>query len=134
MEELYIVSTVTTKISILLFHRRLAAGTVTDRYIRCIYAAIAFVAVYFIFFFINILNICKPFDSFWLQADYGWLFSDNRPEFKCNKESVALIVSGIISAIQDFIAFGMPIVLLWRLQMPKRQKLALAIVFAVGFL
>jgi hypothetical protein len=135
LEELFIISTVTTKISILLFHRRLEAGTITNRYIYCVHAAIAFVVLYFIIFSINILNICKPFDSFWKQADYAWLFSDdNLSKFKCQNEAAALIAAAIISSIQDFIAFGLPIVLLWRLRIPKRQRLALAMIFAVGFL
>jgi hypothetical protein len=133
MEELYMVSTCTTKISILLFHRRLAAGTITDRYTYCIRAAIAFVVVYFIIFFINILNVCTPFSAYWMQANYHWLQS-NLSNFKCENEAAALISSGILSTIQDFIAFGLPIVLLWRLQLPKRQKIDLAMVFGVGFL
>src|ERR1700750_1066445 len=129
------ISTVATKISILLFHRRLETGTINNRYINCVHAAIAFVVLYFIAFSINLLNICKPFYSFWKQADYAWLFSDdNMSKFKCQNEAATLIASAVISTVQDFIAFGLPIVLLWRLRIPKRQRLALAMVFAVGFL
>jgi hypothetical protein len=68
-----------------------------------------------------------------MQADYGWLFSDdNQSKFKYEDEAAALIASAVISTIQDFIAFGLPIVLLWKLQIPKRQRLGLAMIFAVG--
>lgn len=135
IEELFMVSITATKISILLFYRRLAAGTVTNRFTYYIYAAITFVVIYFIIFFINILNVCRPFSSYWMQADYQWLYSnDNMSKFHCEDEAAALISSAAISSVQDFIACGLPIVLLWRLSMPKRQKIALAVIFAVGVL
>lgn len=135
IDVLFMVSIVTTKLSILLFYRRLEAGTVTNRFMYCVYAAITFVVLYFVIFFINILTGCRPFAATWLQADFLWLYSnDNIHKFTCQNEGAALIASATISSIQDFIAYGLPIALLWRLSMPRRQKFLLAMIFAVGFL
>jgi len=83
-------------------------------------------------FFIILFNVCKPFPSFWLQADYFWLAA-NENNFKCMNEGVILVSSAAISAVQDFVACGLPIILFWKLQIPKRQKIALGGIFALGF-
>jgi hypothetical protein len=127
------VSTCTTKVSILLFYRRLAAGTISRAFQWSIYAAIAFVVSYFIAFFINIFLMCKPFNSYWLQADYFWL-NMHRSDFKCQDEGVILVITAAISAFQDILACGLPMILLWKLQIPKRQKYALGAIFSVGIL
>lgn len=132
-ELLYMVSTCVTKVSILLFYRRLAAGTITRGFQWSIYAAIAFVVAYFIGFFINMFLICKPFSTYWLQADYFWL-NMHRNDFTCQNEGVVLVISAAISALQDFIACGLPMILLWKLHIPRRQKWALGAIFSVGLL
>lgn len=98
-----------------------------------LYASIAFVIGYFVAFFINIFLICTPFNSFWLQADYVWL-TVHRGDFHCQDEGVVLVVSAAISAFQDILACCLPMVLLWKLQIPKRQKYALGTIFSVGIL
>lgn len=127
------VTTCTTKVSILLFYRRLAAGTITPMVQWMLYASIAFVIGYFVAFFINIFLICIPFNSFWLQADYVWL-TLHREDFHCQDEAVVLVVSAAISAFQDILACCLPMILLWKLQIPKRQKYALGAIFSVGIL
>jgi len=82
--------------------------------------------------FIYIFLICTPFNSYWLQADYGWLYSHEN-DFHCSDEGTALVASAAISALQDFLACGMPMILFWKLQIPRRQKLALGAIFSVGF-
>lgn len=122
-----------TKVSILLFYRRLAAGTITSMFQWMLYASIGFVVAYFIAFFTNIFLICTPFNSFWLQADYGWLIL-HREDFHCQDEAVVLVLSAAISALQDVLACCLPMVLLGKLQIPKRQKYALGAIFSVGIL
>ena len=127
------VSTATTKISILLFYRRLAAGSVSPRFLGAVYASIAFVVVYFCIFFFMMFGICRPLSTYWMQADYFW-YAANEGKFDCLNEASTLVASAIISAIQDFIACGLPMALLWKLRIPKKQKIALGAIFSVGFL
>jgi hypothetical protein len=129
LEALYLTSTATTKISILLFYRRLTAGTVSNSFLYLVYAAIAFVALYYVIFTINLFIGCRPMYAFWMQVDPFW-----GGKYKCFDEASNLIAASVISVVQDFIACGMPSILFWKLRIPLNQKIALAAIFGVGFL
>jgi hypothetical protein len=150
LEMLYLVSTACTKMlvnilpqrrmvakrrrrSILLFYRRLASGTISKGFLWSVYAAIAFVATYFAVFTINLFVGCRPFRAFWMEADMVWS-ARNAGKFHCFNEGANIIGAAVISVIQDFIACGMPSVLFWKTRLPQRQKIALGILFGVGFL
>jgi hypothetical protein len=130
---LYMVSTVTTKISILLFYRRLVAGSVSNTFLYFVYAVIAFVIAYFCIFFFAVFGLCRPMSAFWMQGDYFW-WLEHKDSLHCLDEAVMLIVSAAVSAFQDFLACGMPLVLFWQLRIPRKQKFMLGAVFSVGFL
>ena len=127
------VSTSTTKISILLFYRRLTSDTISMGFLRCVHAAIAFVVLYFVVFIIILMVNCRPFHAYWQQVDPHWSII-NEGKYRCIDEEKDLVAAAVVSVIQDFIACGMPSVLFWKLTMPKRQKIALAAIFGVGFL
>jgi hypothetical protein len=126
-------SSTLTKISILLFYRRLAAGTISNRFLYAVYLAIAFVIVYFITFNLTLYLHCRPFHAFWRQADLEWYYK-HLGHFKCGDEFADLAAASAVSITQDFIAVGMPMVLFWRLRVSWKQKLALGAVFGVGLL
>jgi hypothetical protein len=120
-------------VSILLFYRRLASGTISKAFLFGVYAAIAFVVLYFVIFTLNLFLGCRPFKAFWLEADLVWV-AENTGKYYCFNEAGNIIAASVISFIQDFIACGMPSVLLWKTKIPKRQKIALGAIFGVGFL
>jgi hypothetical protein len=55
-------------------------------------------------------------------------------DYHCLNEPADLLAASAVSIVQDFIVCGMPTVLFWKLQLPRRQKIALGAVFGVGFL
>jgi hypothetical protein len=129
LEALYLTSTAATKISILLFYRRLSSGTVSNPFLYSVYAAIAFVALYYVIFMINLYVGCHPIEAFWLQIDPFW-----HGKYKCFDEAANLIAAAVISVLQDFLACGMPAILFWKLHIPRKQKIALGAIFGVGIL
>lgn len=131
LEALYMISTSTTKISILLFYRRLTDGTISRGFMIIVYAAITFVALYFVIFFIILFLSCRPIYAFWQQVDITWEIQN---KYHCINEEADLVAAAIVSVIQDFIACGLPTILFWKLRIPKRQKIALGAIFGVGFL
>lgn len=133
IELLYLISTSTTKISILLFYRRLARGTFSTSFIYAVWAAIGSVVIYFLYFCTALIFTCNPVEAFWRQVDPAWL-AQHKGKFECHGEASNLIASAVISVVQDFVACGLPALLLWKLKMAKRQKLALGGLFAVGLL
>lgn len=139
IEVFYMLSTCMTKISILLFYRRLAVGTISNRFIYIIYAAIAFVIAYFIAFNLTLFLHCRPFHSYWKQADLNWYLRHKgtptkKADFVCTSESADLVVSAIISISQDFIAVGIPMFLFRKLRVSWKQRIALGVVFGIGIL
>jgi hypothetical protein len=127
------VSTCITKVSILLFYRRLATDTVSTRFLYCVHAAIAYVAIYFCIWFFALFGICRPLNTYWKMADWAW-YEQNQDSFHCLPEGNMLIASAAISASQDFLACGLPTILLWKLQMPRKTKILMGCLFSVGFL
>jgi hypothetical protein len=130
---LYMISTCTTKVSILLFYRRLAADTISKRFMYFVYAAIAYVAIYFIVLFCTLGANCRPLSTYWKLADYVW-YQQNQESIHCLPEGNLLLACAIISATQDFLACGLPTILLWKLQMNRRTKIGLCCLFGAGFL
>lgn len=55
-------------------------------------------------------------------------------DYHCFNEPADLLAASAVSIVQDFIVCGMPTLLFWKLQLPRRQKIALGAVFGVGFL
>ncbi|QDS72118.1 hypothetical protein FKW77_003760 [Venturia effusa] len=131
IELLYLVSTSATKVSILLFYRRLAKGTISTPFRYAVKAAIASVVIYLLYFFINLIFTCNPVEAFWKQVDPVWA-TQHKGEFRCHGEASNLIASAVVSVLHDFIACGLPVLLLWKLQISKNQKLALGSLFSLG--
>jgi hypothetical protein len=135
IEFLYLVSTVTTKISILLFFRRLVTGSMSRTFRWAVYSAIAFVIAYFVTFTITLFTTCRPFYVWWLVGNWFWYEANkDKGVFKCDNEGRTIVASAAISALQDFVACGLPITLFWKLRIPTKQKIALGGIFTVGFL
>jgi hypothetical protein len=135
IEALYIVSTGLTKISILLFYRRMTDGAVSTVFRIAVKCCIYFVIAYIITFLCTLFLGCHPIDSFWNQVSLPWVATHvEGKDFHCFSEPANLLAASGISVVQDFIACGMPMLLFSRLQMPKRTKIALGAIFGVGFL
>ena len=72
IEASYIVSTSLTKISILLFYRRMAEGSISTRFRTIVFASIAFVAAYAFTFLITLFFGCRPLSATWNEVDITW--------------------------------------------------------------
>lgn len=64
--------------------------------------------------------------------DPYWLAKGNK--FSCGREEISLPLSGVFSVLGDFYSTTLPLLLVWNLQLPRRQKLALYSLFALGFM
>ncbi|KAK7702658.1 hypothetical protein SLS57_011269 [Botryosphaeria dothidea] len=128
---LYIFSTGLTKISILFFYRRLGSGSLSKWYLTAVKASIAFVFAYMITFELTLFFGCTPIHAYWMQVDFHWYLA-NKSKFHCMDEGADYMAASVISVVQDFLACCLPIMIMWTLQIPKRQKIALGGVFGVG--
>jgi hypothetical protein len=118
-----------TKISILLFYRRLAAGSLTKTFVWSIRIGIWYNVLYTTAFLLTIVFMCNPVDSYWQQFALTY-----HEKFKCGQEQLSLPASGAFSVLSDFYATIVPLLLLKDLKMSRKQKLLLYGLFALGFL
>ncbi|GLA46039.1 hypothetical protein AnigIFM63604_008001 [Aspergillus niger] len=132
-ELFYILASCFTKISVLLFYRRMGhRTTISPRFLNIIYLSIASVAAYTLAFFIVIWVACRPFSAYWMEVDPEYTATH---KYKCYNEPVHLITATFISLLQDIVATTLPAVLCWGLQMRLRQKVLLnGVVFGLGYL
>ncbi|TID24545.1 hypothetical protein E6O75_ATG02910 [Venturia nashicola] len=130
---LYVISTSLTKISILLFYRRMS-DRVSKAFRFAVHACIVFVVAYMITFLTTLFLTCRPINAYWNQVYIPWALShEEGVDYHCLNEPADLLAASAISIVQDFLVCGMPTLLFWKLKLPRRQKIALAAVFGIGF-
>lgn len=130
---LYMVSTVTTKISILLFYRRLIPETVSRGFRWSVYFVMTTIVLYFLAYVILLFTRYNPIYADWMTGDPFW-WAAHKDEVRSINEGVIVASSAVISAVQDFVVCAMPMAVFWKMSIPKRERIALGAIFAVGIL
>ena len=87
--------------------------------------------IYTIFYALVILFTCRPLSAYWDHMDPIKLVADYK--FQCFDEGAKVITNGIIATVQDFIAALLPTILCWKLQLSRRDKVALFSVLTLGY-
>ncbi len=135
VEYFYLYSTACTKLSVLIFHRRLVEGTVSRGFKLVIWCAIAFVLAQTIVFSVLVLMTCSPAPMIWYQYVPQWVAA--HPGATCSPTRITVgisYLSGSVSVFSDFFSVLLPGALLLKIQISKRQKWGLMVIFGVGFL
>lgn len=112
-----------TKVSILLFYRRIFRGRLFDYLVLTLGAV---VAAWGISFFFATLFECFPISQVWTTF-YG------QPRH-CYQYLPMFYGTAVSNMIIDFMIIALPWPMIWRLQMPTRQKFAVGGVFTLGAL
>jgi hypothetical protein len=110
----------TTKVAILILYLRLA---VTKTYRALIWTTMAVVISTFLAFVIAGLFQCSPIPFAWDKTIPGG---------QCFDVTALFYANAGINIFQDVFIYVLPMKLLWEVQIPRKQKIALIIVFAVG--
>lgn len=129
---LYIYGATLIKLSVLTFDRRLGVNKVTPKFLLAVRFAIFMVLFYCLVWTVLCFRQCTPFEAYWEQFNIPWRLEGH--PFTCLDEGANTLSNTVFSTLCDFIAFLLPLSLLWRLQISKKQKLALGGVFSVGLL
>lgn len=125
---LYTIALGFVKTSILVFYMRLDHRKWTR---WAIYFLMAFVAALSVTTFFFLAFVCIPPSLFWDVTGQA-----TTPE-KCLSQPVQQMffnLNGVCNIIQDVSTYLLPIPMLWTLQMPIRQKLALGALFSIGLI
>lgn len=125
-ELLYILSTTSIKISVLLFYRRLSISF-TKGLKRATWIGLAANLVYLCIFTVWLCLLCHPLNAYWDLYKPGWRQQPaqqlNPPS--CLAENISLPVSSALSALTDLYATLVPLVLVMTIQKPFKQKIPL---------
>lgn len=118
------------KVSVLLFYRRLSVSF-SRTFIIATWVGIAYNVAYLLGFILTLLLLCRPLAAYWLTFDQTW---PRTHAYSCGSEQIAEPLSALFSVIGDFYSAMLPMILVSRLSMPKKQKRALHLLFSLAFL
>ena len=118
------------KVSVLLFYRRLSVSF-SRTFMIATWVGIAYNVAYLFGFILTLLLLCRPLAAYWLSFDLAWPRTHN---YSCGSEQIAQPLSALFSVIGDFYSAMLPMILVSRLSMPKKQKRALQLLFSLAFL
>ena len=82
------------------------------------------VAIYFVLLFVGFMIPCLP-------HSVSALWNDHKD---CNPNDRGPKIAGIVNIFIDLMILIMPLPVVWTLQMPKKQKLAVSGVFLLGLM
>jgi hypothetical protein len=134
-ENFFMFSLLFTKLSILLFYRRLVKGTYSIQFKWAVWFGMALAIVGTLVPWILLMTSCTPFEAIWMQWDLAYI-AKNAYKFHCRKIHVMVEIGrmcGILSVVTDLYSLMLPTVMLFRLQLNRRQRWALMCIFGIGY-
>ena len=112
-----------TKLSITFQYMRIFT---TPRIRRFCWIMVGILVVYGLWTVIGSALMCIPAQTFWRAQDY--------PNGKCLDQKIFWFTNASLNIATDVLIFAIPMPLLGALQLPKRQKIGLMVVFGFGAL
>jgi hypothetical protein len=91
-----------------------------------LYVSMSIIVGYFVAVITTMSVACRPFSHFWEQ------YTDPRAEGVCIDVSQFFLVNGIAAVLIDVMILCVPAPVIWRLQMPKAQRLAVISILLLG--
>jgi hypothetical protein len=116
---MYSIALFLTKVSILLLYLRLFPH---ERFVKSCWITIAVMGAFLFWTIFGFMFMCTPVNYFWNRSIEGhcfnpkWVYFTNAP----------------FNIVTDFVLFGLPLPILKELQLPRRQKTGLIILFGIG--
>lgn len=132
IQAFFLISIGFTKLSVLLFYRRLVSNTYSYKFKIALWLAMILVFLVTVTFLIILCTLCSPIEAYWRQYDPTYTRSFSCRSVSGQKDTS--IVSGTLSVFTDWYSVMLPVTLLWRIKINRRQKIGLAFIFGIGFL
>jgi hypothetical protein len=118
-----------TKISVLCFYRRLVKGTYSQIWKWAVIVAIVFTLAWTLTFIFMLIFNCRPTRAYWKSFDPTWAH-----DYQCIDTVVVNLLAGIFAVASDLYAVALPCLMTRHFDLPRRQKIALNMVFCLGLL
>ena len=123
----FLISTCATKVSVLLFYRRLTDGTYGRRWKIATIAAIVFTCLYCVAFILSLCFTCWPTEAYWMAFSFTYT-----KDYSCKDTRAANPASGVLSVVSDIYSVILPMAMLRHFDISRRKKIGLNVVFAFG--
>ncbi|ETN45870.1 uncharacterized protein HMPREF1541_00051 [Cyphellophora europaea CBS 101466] len=120
---IYVAAVAMTKMAFLLFYIRLFP---TLKFGRIAYPLLALTFVQGTIFTFLFLFQCSP-------INYAWLQWDGEADGTCLNFDIGAAIHAIVNIILDFLIFALPVFQLRKLNMSKKRRWQVLLMFAVGF-
>jgi hypothetical protein len=124
MNVLYALALTSVKISILCLYLRALRYPFVTLATKILLGVVVLTHLWII---VSVFTVCVPLDAFWDRTK----FQVGRTY--CHKFSVYWSHAGI-NIVTDFLIFALPLTVLGKLRIPRRQRMALGGVFVLAFL
>jgi hypothetical protein len=80
---------------------------------------------------ITLLAGCKPFNAYWNQVDFAWAA---RNKYSCYDEGAGQYATIAVGAFHDLMVCVIPMAMIAKVPLPRRQKVALFVLFSLGLM
>jgi hypothetical protein len=104
-------------------------GTFRKRWTWSVWAAIGFTAAWTLAFDIMLLATCSPVKANWKVFDPYY-----EGQWTCADTRASSYAAGVLAVLSDCYSLVLPWAMTWPLEMPRRQKIALNMVFSIGII
>ncbi|KAK5125205.1 hypothetical protein LTR85_000881 [Meristemomyces frigidus] len=118
-----------TKISVLLFYRRLVDGSYNRIWKWLVVGAIVFTAAWSLAFILTLVFNCNPTEAYWKAFNTNYHHS-----YTCVDTTAINLLAGIFAAISDLYSVVLPCVMTRHFAVSRPQKVALNVIFSLGIL
>ncbi|KAI1526722.1 hypothetical protein PtrSN002B_011590, partial [Pyrenophora tritici-repentis] len=114
-----------TRLSLHCFYYRLVADSGLTWFKWLVHVNVAYTVSSFIALTVMAIFFCTPVENYW---------TIDAPADSCMDEAVLTMICGVINSVADLLTTLTPMPLVFRLQMPLNQRLAVAMLFGMGFI
>jgi len=120
--------------SILLFYQRISSSCASKPFHLFVLGMRIFqITTTTVWFFLTVFS-CSPASTYWKRFNEAFQSSQEHEKFQCNLAGpTVLITMSIISIVQDFICAALPFLIIYRLKVPRRQRIAIFVIFFFAF-
>lgn len=129
---LFLLSTFGTKMAVLLFYRRMVKDSVSRAWLYTLWFFLGVTVCAYIAEFIIYMNICHPLEAYWGFYRIGGF---QTPFYCIDGQQLDLSIM-ILLGMSDTWSVVIPLMMLrhYQLDVTRRQKIALNMIFCLGFL
>jgi hypothetical protein len=110
-------------------YRRMVKGTFKRKWKWAVWAAIFFTTCYSFALCMLLVFNCSPTEAYWKSLEYGY-----NKKWSCAETKWVNYTAGSLALVSDFYSICLPALMLWPVQMARRQKLGLYSIFATGLI